>query len=138
MRMATVLRIIDLEYKLFGLPRWLSGKESTCQFRRCRLDPWVRKIPWRRKWQPTPVCLPGKSHGQRELVGYSPRGYKESDMTAHARAHTHTHTFQQDKDILKNQTVLTLCLFCTMKYHHKLNLTLLTLEFFSAIFNRCR
>ena len=44
-------------------------------------DPWVGKIPWRRKWQPTPVFLPGKSHGQRSLVGYSPWGHKESDMT---------------------------------------------------------
>ena len=46
------------------LPWWLSGKESSCQFRRCRrhgFDPWVRKIPWRRKWQPTPVFLPGES-----------------------------------------------------------------------------
>ena len=48
---------------------------------RCRFDPWVRKIPWRRKWQPTPVLLPGESHGQRSLVGYSPWGRKESDMT---------------------------------------------------------
>ena len=39
-------------------------------------DPWVGKIPWRRKWQPTPVILPGKSHGQRSLAGYSPRGHK--------------------------------------------------------------
>ena len=39
-------------------------------------DPWVGKIPWRRKWQPTPVFLPGKSHRQRSLVGYSPRCYK--------------------------------------------------------------
>ena len=44
-------------------------------------DPWVGKIPWRRKWQPTPVFLPGKFHGQRSLVGYSPWGRKESDMT---------------------------------------------------------
>ena len=44
-------------------------------------DPWVGKIPWRRKWQPNPVFLPGKSHGQRSLVGYSPWGHKESDMT---------------------------------------------------------
>ena len=44
-------------------------------------DPWVRKIPWRRKWQPTPVLLPGKSHGQRSLVGYSPWGRKELDTT---------------------------------------------------------
>ena len=37
--------------------------------------------PWRRKWQPTPVFLPGEAHGQRRLAGYSPRGGKESDMT---------------------------------------------------------
>ena len=41
-------------------------------------NPWVGKIPWRRKWQPTPVFLPGESHGQRSLVGYSPRGHRES------------------------------------------------------------
>ena len=44
-------------------------------------ETWVRKIPWRRKWQPTPVFLPGESHGRRSLVGYSPRGRKESDTT---------------------------------------------------------
>ena len=44
-------------------------------------DPRVRKIPWRREWQSTPVFLPGKSHGQRSVVGYSPWGCKESDMT---------------------------------------------------------
>ena len=43
--------------------------------------PWVRKIPWRRKWQPTPVVLPGKTHGQRSQVSYSPWGHKELDMT---------------------------------------------------------
>ena len=55
--------------------------EATCQSRSHRLDPWVRKIPWRSNWQPSPVFLPGKSHGQRNLVGYSPWGHKESDMT---------------------------------------------------------
>ena len=63
---------------------WLSGKKYACQYRRCRrfrFDPWVRKIPWRRKWQPTPVFLPGKSHGQRSLAGYCPWGHKESDTT---------------------------------------------------------
>ena len=49
---------------------WLSSKEFACQSRRCGFSPWVKKIPWRRKWQPTPVFLPGKSHGQRNLVGY--------------------------------------------------------------------
>ena len=48
---------------------------------RDRFDAWVGKIPWRREWQPTPVLLPGKSHGQRSLAGYSPGGCKQSDMT---------------------------------------------------------
>ena len=66
-----------------GLPGVASGKEPACQ---CMLDRrrfdlcWVEKIPWRRKWQPTPVFLPGESHGQRSRAGYSPWGYKESDM----------------------------------------------------------
>ena len=55
-------------------------------------DPWVGKIPWRRKWQPSPVFLPGKSHGQRSLVGYCPLGHKESDTTKGLSTHTHTHT----------------------------------------------
>ena len=62
---------------------WLSGKASTvlnCQYKRCRFHPWVEKIPWRRKWQPTPVFLPGKSHRQRSLMSYSPE-VVESDMT---------------------------------------------------------
>ena len=67
-----------------GLPRWLSGKGSARQCRRHRFDPWVGKIPWSRKWLPTPVFLPRKSHGLRSLVGYSPWGHKESDMTGHA------------------------------------------------------
>ena len=55
------------------------------------LDPWVRKIPWRRAWQPTPVLLPGESHGQRSLVCCSPWGHKESDMFECTGVHTHTH-----------------------------------------------
>ena len=51
------------------------------QCRRCGFNPWVWKIRWRRKWQPTPVSLPGKSHGQKRLEGYSPPGRKESDTT---------------------------------------------------------
>ena len=61
----------------FELPRWLNGKESTYRScRRHRFHPWVRKIPWRQKWWPIPVFLPGKSHGQRSLAGYSPWGHK--------------------------------------------------------------
>ena len=59
------------------LPWWLSGKEFTCQSRRCGFDLWVRKTPWRKKWQPIPVFLPGRSHGQRILAGYSPWGHKK-------------------------------------------------------------
>ena len=66
---------------LSQLPRCLSGKEYTCQFRRHGYDSWIRKIPWRRKWQSTPVFLPGKFHGQGSLEGYSPQSCKESDMT---------------------------------------------------------
>ena len=71
-----------------GLPRWLRSNESACQcrrYRRHRFDPWVGKIPWRRKWQPTPVFLPGKLHGQRSLTGYS-HGFAESDTTVHVHA----------------------------------------------------
>ena len=58
-----------------------SGKESSCQCRRCTFHPWVGKIPWSRKWQPTPVLLPGKFQGQRSLAGYSPWRRKELDTT---------------------------------------------------------
>ena len=70
----------------FSMHISLGGSEgkskSVClQYGRPRLDPWVRKIRWRRKWQSTLVLLPGKSHGQRSLVGYSPWGHKELDTT---------------------------------------------------------
>ena len=75
---STVLSSLD---ELFGLPGRHGGKEFTCQCRRCRrcrFDPWVGKIPWRRKWQPTPAFLPGKSHGQWSLVGYIVHGVAKS------------------------------------------------------------
>ena len=67
-----------------GLSWWLSGKESVCQcraHRRCGFDPWVRKIPWRTKWLPTPVLLPGKPHEQRHLACYGPWGCTRADRT---------------------------------------------------------
>ena len=64
-----------------GLPWWLSGKESACQCRRCGFDRWIGRFLWRRKWPPTPVFLPGDSHGQRSLVGCSPWGCKGLDTT---------------------------------------------------------
>ena len=57
-----------------GFPHGSDSKESPCQCRRPRFDPWIRKIPWRRKWQPTPVFLLEESHGQRSFVDYSPWG----------------------------------------------------------------
>ena len=71
------------------LPGGSDGKSIYLQCRRPRFDPWVGKIPWRRKWQPTPVLLPGKFHGRRNLIGYSPWGRKESDRTE--RLHFHFH-----------------------------------------------
>ena len=69
---------------IMGFPDDASGKEFICQCRRCkrsRFNPRVGKIPWRRKWQPTPVFLPEKFHGQRSLVCCSPWDRKQSDMT---------------------------------------------------------
>ena len=65
------------------LPRWHRGKDLACQCRRWGLDPTVWKIPWRRKWQPTPVLLTGKISWTNSLVGYSPWGHKKSDTIEH-------------------------------------------------------
>ena len=73
-----------------SLPWWLRQKSICLQCGRPRFDPWVGKILWRRKWQPTPVLLPGKSYGQRSLVCYSLWGRKESDTTEQLHSLTHT------------------------------------------------
>ena len=57
---------------MMGFPGGISGKEPACQCGRHGFNPWIAKILWRRAWQPTPVFLPGESHGQRSLAGYSP------------------------------------------------------------------
>ena len=69
------------------LPWRLSGRESACSAGDQGSIPGLGKIPCRRKWQPTPVFLPGKFHGQRNLAGYIPCGHKESDTTKHAGTH---------------------------------------------------
>ena len=83
--LASNIWILDKQRILFGIgygtPGSWDGKEFFLQCRRLKFDPWVGKFPWRREWQPTPVFLPGEFHGQRTLVGYSPWGHKESDMT---------------------------------------------------------
>ena len=88
-RIVCISHLLDLKAQMdFFLIHWypctwfLGGsvvKESACQCRRYGFNLWVGKIPWRRKWQPSSIFLPGKSHGQRHLVGYSPWGCKESD-----------------------------------------------------------
>ena len=107
-----VTQLIRKRSFILRLPRWLNGKEAPYQcrrHRRYRFNPWVRKIPWRREWQSTPIFLPGKFHGQRSMAGFRPWGQKESDTTeqlsthmsirlreqlSHAHhTHTHTHTF---------------------------------------------
>ena len=72
-----------------GLPGGNGGQEPACQCRRVKrlgFSPWIRKIPWSRKWQPIPVLLPGKFHGWRTLEGYSPWGHKKSDVTERLNA----------------------------------------------------
>ena len=66
---------------------WLIYKEYACQFRRQGFDLWVRKMPWRRKWQPT-LFLPGESHGQKSPVGYSPWGHKDGDVTVEVNSNS--------------------------------------------------
>ena len=73
---STLLRFIHVE------PLVTVGKESACSTGELGFNPWVRKIPWSRKWQLTSVFLPGKFHEQRSLSGYSPWHHKELDMTA--------------------------------------------------------
>ena len=99
------------EFVTSRLPGWCSGKESTCQFRRHGFDPWVGKIPWRRKWQPTPVFLSGKSHGQRSLVGYSPQRCKELDITQ--PLNNNKKKTEKGKVFYKYETLALLCNYNT-------------------------
>ena len=92
------------------LPWWLSGKESTCQCRRCGFDPWLRKIPWKKKGQLTPLCLPGKSHGQRSLVGYSPWVCKRVERYPLTKQQTTTTTPPPTKVLVRSVTLHSSCL----------------------------
>ena len=76
-----------LQKHLFGFPDLCSGKESASQCRRCGFNPWVGKIPWRKKWLPTPVFLPGEFQVHRSLARYSSWDRKELDMSEHACTH---------------------------------------------------
>ena len=94
--------------KILGVPTWLSGKEPTCQCRRCSrcgFSSWVRKIPWSRKWNPTPF-LPGKFHKQRSLVGYSPWSCKELDTAEHAHPNLNIALTALQADLISSPTLL--------------------------------
>ena len=99
-----------------GLPWRLSGKESSCPCSDCRFHPRVGKIPWRRKWQPTPVFLPGKSLGQRSLAGCSPWGHKEQDTTwrlnSNNRKESLARLFQTKASIKESQSPISLRTCC--------------------------
>ena len=86
--MKTVPFVVGLS--LQGLPWWLSSEESTCQCRTCGFNPWVRKIPTRKKWQLTAEFLPGEPHGRKSLAGYSPWGHesriKQQQLSLQSRA----------------------------------------------------
>ena len=80
------------QYKFIKSKGGAISKDPACQcgrIKRHRFNPCMEKIPWKRAWQPTPVLLPGESHGQRRPAGYSPQGCTESDMTQ-VTQHTHT------------------------------------------------
>ena len=82
--------------QLVQVPRYLSGKDSTCNARDLDSIPSSGRFPWRRKWQPTPVFLPEEFHGQKGLAGYSPWGCKVPNTTVH------THTVQVHQTKLLN------------------------------------
>ena len=111
-------KVLHIFYSQWGLPRWHSGRETTCQcrrHRRRRFSPWFGKIPWRRKWQPTPVFLLGKFHWQRSLTGCSPC------TTEHTHRDTHTYTRQWVVGIRGQSQVNFLCLFaCILNYYASL------------------
>ena len=92
-----------------GFPGGSDGKKIRLQCKRQGFNPWVRKSPWRRAWQPTPVFLPGGSHGQRRLEGYGSWGHTESEATEHACALARTHTHTQTHTHPPAPTVLVLC-----------------------------
>ena len=86
---------ITSTYQKLWLPRWCSGKESACKCRRCEnhgFCPWIRKIPWRRKWKPTLGFLPEKSHGQAVVHGVTESDTAESQSQTQLSTHTHKNT----------------------------------------------
>ena len=77
-------------------PWWLRWQRICLQCRRPGFNPWIRKIPWRRQWHPTPVLLPGKSHGWRSLVGCTPWGHKSRTRLSDFTFTFHFHALEKD------------------------------------------
>ena len=94
----------------------LRAMQETCT--RHGFDSLVRKIPWRRKWQPTPVLLPGRSHGQRSLVGYSPWGCKMSDMTERLNSNNNNST-ERKMYFWASQKISVTCWYSARSKDHK-------------------
>ena len=90
-------------FSLHGFPRWLRGKQTTCQCRRLRLDPWIEKIPWKREWQPTPIFLPEKFHGQRSLAGLPSMGSQTSQTQLNNLTATTTNLYKTCRLLLWTQ-----------------------------------
>ena len=95
----------------------ITNKECSCQPSRHGFNPWVRQIPWRRKWQPILVFLPGESHGQRSLASYSPWGHKELDTT---EQHIHTQGKEPEKTMYTHIAITKYCAY-TWSYHDVVN-----------------
>ena len=118
MRNRGLERLSDLSKitHLIGLSWWLSSKKKIyLQCMRSRFDPWIGKIPWRRKWQPPPVFLPGKSHGQRILEGYSPWGHKRVRHNLVTKQQQHTSLVVELRSSAQVSLHRASC--CTVFYH---------------------
>ena len=94
--------LVAVAVYIWGFPGGANGKEPACQCRTLGFDPWVRRIPWRRKWQPIPVFLPGEFHGQRSLADCSPWGRKR---VGHDRSTEHS----KISPVQSNRSVMSLC-----------------------------
>ena len=92
-------------------PWWFRQQRICLQGRGPGFNPWVGRIPWRRKWQSTPIFLPEKFHGQRSLAGYSPKGWRESDMTKHVPG-THCPPSGKVNSLSIQYPLLGYCNFC--------------------------
>ena len=105
-----------------GFPGGASSRESACKCRRCGFDPWIGKIPWSRKWQPTPVFLHGKFHGKRSLGGYIQWGHTVGQAWAHAQQQLFHRDFHECSFVPLCMKFLLRIYFRDQLSHHLLNI----------------